>query len=101
MMKKIIGTVLKYGDKGPKVKEAQEMLRSAGSKIKVNGEFTIGMITAVKSFQSKNKLKVTGVIGNPTWEKLLAVDFAARAKSAKKPAKKPTKKPAARKTAKK
>lgn len=71
MIRKILGSVLKYGDSGKNVADAQELLRLAGSKIKVNGEFTIGMVTAVKAFQKKNKLKITGTIDQKTWEKLL------------------------------
>lgn len=71
MIRKVLGTALEYGDKGTKVEDAQMLLQLAGSKIKVNGEFTIGMTTAVKAFQKKHKLKVTGVIDQKTWEKLL------------------------------
>lgn len=73
MIKKVLGSALEYGDKGANVEKAQEMLQAAGSKIKVNGLFTIGMTTAVKCFQRKNKLKETGIIDNKTWEKLIAV----------------------------
>lgn len=71
MIRKILGSALEYGDKGKNVEDAQMLLQLAGSKIKVNGEFTIGMTTAVKAFQKRNKLKVTGVIDQKTWEKLL------------------------------
>ena len=63
-----------YGDKGPQIEEAQKLLKAAGSTIKVNGEFTIGMKSAVKCFQKKNGLVVNGIIDSKTWEKLL--DFA-------------------------
>ena len=91
MVKKILGTALEYGDKGANVEKAQEMLQAAGSKIQVNGLFTIGMTTAVKCFQRKNLLKETGIIDSKTWEKLIAVSSA---KPKKKPAKKPAKKTA-------
>ena len=87
----VLGTSLEMGDKGPKVKKAQELLQKAGSSIKVTGEFTIGMASAVKSFQKKNGLKPTGIINNATWEKLHAV------KAPKKPAPKKPVKPAAKK----
>lgn len=61
---------LKYGDEGKKVEEAQKLLQKAGSSIQINGKFTIGMASAVKAFQKKNKLKVTGIIDIQTWEKL-------------------------------
>ena len=50
----------------------QKLLQKAGSKIQINGKFTIGMRTAVESFQRKNKLRVTGIIDARTWEKLNA-----------------------------
>ena len=52
----------KYGDEGPEVLKYQKLLAKSGSKIQLNGRFTIGMATAIKSFQKKNKLKVTGII---------------------------------------
>ena len=61
---------LEYGDNGATVKEAQELLAKCGSTIKPNGSFTIGMVSAVKSFQRKNGLKVTGKVDSATWKKL-------------------------------
>jgi len=52
----------KYGDESLEVLKYQKLLAKTGSKIKLNGRFTIGMTTAIKSFQKKNKLKATGVI---------------------------------------
>ena len=71
-MFKILTSPIKYGDEGKRVEEAQKLLQKAGSKIQINGKFTIGMRTAVESFQRKNKLKVTGIIDARTWEKLNA-----------------------------
>ena len=64
---------LKLNSEGPKVKEAQQLLRKAGSTIKVTGFFSIGMYAAVKAFQKRNGLKVTGEIDSATWKKLHAV----------------------------
>ena len=64
---------IKINDKGPQVKEAQELLKKAGSTIKVTGVYTIGMYSAVKAFQKKNGLKPTGSIDAMTWKKLQAV----------------------------
>lgn len=61
---------LEYGDFGTQVEEAQAMLQKAGSKIKINGIFSIGMKSAVKAFQRKNGLAVTGIINATTWKKL-------------------------------
>lgn len=80
----------KQGDEGKVVLEYQKLLQKAGSKIQLNGKFTIGMATAIKCFQKKNKLLVNGYLDTRTAEKLEAL---AKAKPAKKPVKK-TAKPA-------
>lgn len=61
---------LRIGDKGPKVKEAVKMLQKAGSAIKDTCVFHIGMVSAVKAFQRRNKLAATGTINQMTWNKL-------------------------------
>lgn len=92
--------VMKYGAEGKEVAEMQKALQKAGSTIKVNGKYTIGMTSAVKAFQKRNKLQVTGTIDAKTKAKLMEY-----LKPAKKPAKKPAVtvivKPAAKKPAKK
>ena len=60
----------KYGDEGEKVLTYQKALKVAGSKIQVNGKYTIGMVSAVKAFQKKNKLEVNGKIDTKTDAKL-------------------------------
>jgi len=50
------------GDKGDIVKDIQERLALLGSKVKATGEFNIGTLSAVKSWQKKNKLQVSGEI---------------------------------------
>ena len=62
--------VLKLNDKGAEVMTCQRLLKNAGSKIVSNGVFSIGMMTAVKSFQKKHKLSVTGEIDAKTRAKL-------------------------------
>lgn len=64
--------VICYGAEGLEVTEMQKLLREAGSKIVVNGKYTIGMVSAVKSFQKKNGLEVTGQIDSKTAIKLKA-----------------------------
>ena len=61
---------IKMGAKGKAVSDIQKLLQKAGSTIKVNGEFGIGMLSAVKAFQKKNGLKVTGFIDKKTLDKL-------------------------------
>ena len=73
---------IKIGCEGNDVKECQKQLKAAGSGLKVNGVFGIGMVSAVRAFQKKNGLPVTGEIDAKTFKKLAAV----------KPAKKTTKK---------
>lgn len=79
--------VMKYGATGEDVKTMQKALQKAGSTIKVTGEYTIGMVSAVKSFQKKNGLKVTGTIDAKTKTKLDALLVPAK-KSTRKTTKK-------------
>lgn len=55
-----------YGDEGKEVLKYQKLLQKTGSKIQLNGVFTIGMTTAIKSFQKKMKLKETGILDDKT-----------------------------------
>ena len=64
---------MKIGDKGANVTKAQKLLQKTGSTIKVTGVFSIGMVSAVRAFQKKNGLKVTGVLDSKTFAKLEAV----------------------------
>lgn len=57
---------LKLGSKGNDVKLLQNLLNADGYSIKVDGIFGKGTLTAVKSYQSKNNLKVDGVVGPKT-----------------------------------
>ena len=61
---------IKLGAKGKAVSDIQKLLQKAGSTIKVTGEFGIGMFSAVKAFQKKNGLKVTGTVDKKTMDKL-------------------------------
>ena len=75
---------MKIGDKGANVKQAQEMLHKLGSTIKVTGEFTVGMMSAIRSFQKKNGLATTGKMDKKTWDKLYALTHAVKRTAAKK-----------------
>lgn len=83
----MIKFMLKYGDENKEVMEAQKLLKAAGSTIALNGKYTIGMVSAVKAFQKKNGLNVTGKIDTKTMNKL---------KTFAKPAKKTTRVKAAK-----
>lgn len=82
----MIKFMLKYGDENKDVMEAQKLLKAAGSTIKLSGKYTIGMVSAVKAFQKKAGLAVTGKIDSKTMTKLKAA--AKPAKPAKKAVKK-------------
>ena len=63
---------LKYGSHGKHVRTAQNYLKAAGCYFgKIDGIFGAKMFAAVKAFQSKfPELKVDGIIGETTWNKL-------------------------------
>lgn len=84
----MIGKFVKmaYGEAGGRVTKAQKLLVKAGSKIKINGVYTIGMVSAVKAFQKRNKLPVTGVIDAKTMNALAAYDKPEKKTTTKKPA---------------
>lgn len=77
-----------YGEKDARILKAQKLLAKAGSTIKPNGVFSIGMYSAVKAFQKRHGLKVTGEIDAATMNKLAEYDKPA------KPVKKTIRKPA-------
>ena len=58
--------VLKKGDRGPEVKEVQEMLD-----INADGIFGSGTESSVKKFQSDNNLSSDGIVGPKTYETLV------------------------------
>ena len=76
-----------YGEVGARITKAQKLLAKAGSSIKPNGIYTIGMVSAVKAFQKKHKLPVTGVIDAKTMNKLAEYDKPAKKTKSTKPAK--------------
>ena len=75
-----------YGEAGARIIKAQKLLAKAGSSIKPNGIYSIGMVTAVKAFQKKHKLPVTGEIDAKTMNKLAEYDVPAKKKTSRKPA---------------
>ena len=66
--------VIRYGAEGKDVEKLQKQLQAAGSKIKINGKYTIGMLSAIKAFQKKHNLPVTGEADAKTMDKLKAYD---------------------------
>lgn len=75
-----------YGEVGARITKAQKLLIKAGSSIKPNGVYSIGMVSAVKAFQKKHKLPVTGVIDAKTMNKLAEYDMPAKKTTTRKPA---------------
>lgn len=75
---------LELGQQGPHILEAQKMLAKLGSTVKPTGMFTIGMLSAVKAFQKKNGLAVTGIINQKTWDLLVAKTNVVKRTAAKK-----------------
>lgn len=63
--------VAKKGDKSSYVKDLQDLLNKKGSSIDADGKFGPKTETAVKEFQGKNGLEVTGQIDTNTINKLL------------------------------
>lgn len=62
---------LKRGNHGNKVSELQELLRTQGYSLVVDGDYGPGTERVVRAFQKKNGLFSDGVAGAATWSKLL------------------------------
>ena len=58
------------GHAGPRVRALQAVMRSLGFNIPVNSRFGIETLRAVREFQVKNNLRVTGRIGFAEWQLL-------------------------------
>ncbi len=74
------------GSRGDLVVWAQEHLKGAGEKLRVNGVYSRSTVRAVKGFQRSKRLAVDGKIGAETWRPLLAqrpkmVDWSSRSRS--------------------
>ena len=66
-----VKAVYKVGDKGWKVKQAQQYLQKLGfDPGETNGQFTKATRKALRKFQKKYKLKETGNLDNATYEEL-------------------------------
>jgi len=66
---------LKEGDSGDDVKDAQTLLNQAGNyQLLVDGDFGPQTTTAVRDFQAKRSIGVTGVIDAATWTALDATE---------------------------
>lgn len=63
---------IEQGDRGPKAKAAQCLLRSAGYWVRADGSFSAADEAAVKRFQSARSIQRTGEVGPRTWTALLS-----------------------------
>lgn len=63
---------LERGDKGDGVETLQKLLREAGFDIEVDGNFGRGTRSAVRDFQKAEGIKVDGIVGRETWERLVS-----------------------------
>lgn len=52
------------------LRKAQTWLKNLGSKIQINGRWSIGMQNALYSFQRKQKIPLTGELDQTTWKRL-------------------------------
>lgn len=69
----------KPGQRGPKVKKLQRRLVKLGLMRKVTGKYGKGTKRAVKKFQRRQHIKVTGKVNARTWRLLVAATTPARA----------------------
>ena len=74
------------GEESARIIKIRKLLAKAGSSIKPGKKFDIGMLSAVKSFQAKHKLKVTGKVDAQTMNKLAEYDKPVKKAAPKKPA---------------
>ncbi|MDY6315849.1 MAG: peptidoglycan-binding domain-containing protein [Oribacterium sp.] len=64
---------IKLGDESDLVRDVQIRLAVLGSKVHATGKFNIGTLSAVKSWQKKNKLKVSAKLTEIQYKKLVAM----------------------------
>ncbi|MCM3338183.1 peptidoglycan-binding protein [Paenibacillus sp. MER TA 81-3] len=64
------GLKLKQGDQGPQVLEAEQLLHKLGWYVEVDTKYDRYTVRAVKKFQQKHGIRVTGVIDNATMNRL-------------------------------
>jgi len=69
---------LKMGSRGEEVSRMQSSLCKAGWSIAKDGIFGSATEKAVKEFQTKNHLKIDGIVGPQTWQKICDMSKGAR-----------------------
>ena len=63
-------STLALGSKGSEVERLQQDLSALKYEVEINGSFDANTEAAVKKFQQQNDLKVDGVVGQQTGQKL-------------------------------
>ena len=64
---------VKMGSHGEIVTQLQVFLVNSGSKIFIDGSFGLGTRNAVRAFQKRYQIPVTGVADAKTWTKLMEI----------------------------
>ena len=59
--------MLRKGDRGNTIAEAQKLLNDNGASLDVDGDFGNLTLAAVKDFQKRHLLEVDGIVGEKTW----------------------------------
>lgn len=78
-----IAKTYKQGSKGSCVKRMQQIINASdAAKVTADGKFTSKTTSAVKAFQKKQKLNVSGVVEASTWKALCTVKGAVPARIA-------------------
>lgn len=72
----LAASALKVGDKGWKVKVAQQKLNVIGIKTESSGNFSKETEKALKQFQENYKLQVTGILDDQTYQNVMKAAFA-------------------------
>ena len=66
------GYVLRRGASGDDVKTLQRLLDDAGYKVDIDGDYGRKTRAAVRQFQKDEAIKVDGIVGPQTWERIAA-----------------------------
>lgn len=64
---------LKAGSTGADVEALQYLLRAKGATLTVDGDFGPATTSAVRAFQSRSGVGVSGIVGAQTWEALVPI----------------------------
>jgi len=69
--KALIGPTLRAGADGDEIVRAQELLNAAGAHLPIGGFYGAATARAVAAFQSRHRLRQSGVLNPATWKALL------------------------------